>query len=55
MPLHRLKAATGFELFQKLLISSLSTLTDFAWSAAPGLRSSDSQKTYGPDDTDFVR
>jgi hypothetical protein len=37
------------------LNSSLSTLIDFAWSAASGQGSSDSEKTYGPDDTDLVR
>ena len=37
------------------LNSSLSTLTDFAWSVALGQIRSDSQKTYGPYGTDFVR
>jgi hypothetical protein len=54
MPLRRLKGATGFELFQKPLISSLSNWAISARSAAPGQIQSESQKTYGPDSTDFV-
>ncbi len=40
---------------QNTLISWLSNRADSGHSAALGQMQSDSDKTYGPDDTDFVR
>ena len=54
MPLHRMQAATGFELFQESFVSSLSRLANSVQADALRQMQSDSQKTYGLDDTDYV-
>ena len=46
---------TTQSLCEKRLDSSLANLADFAQSDASGQRSSDSDKTYGRDDTEFLR
>ena len=45
----------GKDQSQLTLISSLSNLANSATWGTPGQMQSDSDKTYGPDDTDFLR